>query len=120
MYVSSLNDVRMSLQKNRIGIILIIIASISTAFGQMFWKLSTGLVNLEFIIGFFLYFLGAIIMIIAFRFGSLSVLHPLLSIGYIFALLISIFFLNEILQIHHFIGTLLIVVGAVLIGGGDA
>ena len=108
-----------SIKKNRIGIVLILTAALSTAFGQFFWKLSEGQINFNLIIGFFLYSIGAILMIIAFRFGSLSVLHPLLSIGYVFALFIGTYFLGESLTTKHIIGNVFIVVGALLIGGSD-
>jgi len=108
-----------SLQKNKIGILLILIASTSTAGGQMFWKLSGGQLNGDLLLGFSLYFVGAVLMIIAFRFGSLSVLHPLLSVGYVFALLLGGAFLHEKVTILNIVGTLLIASGAILIGGGD-
>ena len=108
-----------SLKKNRIGILLILAASISTAFGQFFWKYSEGHINGSLILGFFLYFIGAVLMIIAFRFGSLSVLHPLLSMGYVFAMLIGTILLDESLSTHHIIGNAFIIIGALLLGGGD-
>jgi uncharacterized membrane protein len=115
-----LKSIFVSIKNNRIGIILILIASLSTAFGQLLWKLSEGHINLYLIGGFFLYFLGAVLMILAFQFGSLSVLHPLLSMGYVFALFIGISFLGEALSYQHILGTILIIIGAVLLGGSDA
>jgi drug/metabolite transporter (DMT)-like permease len=108
-----------SIYKNRVGISLIILASLSTAVGQMFWKLSEKFLDFHFIIGFCLYFCGALLMIIAFRFGDLSVLHPLLSFGYVFSLYIGSVFLDETLTTSKILGTLIIFIGATLIGGGD-
>ncbi|WP_456277604.1 EamA family transporter [Bacillus sp. AK128] len=108
-----------SIEKNKIGILFILCASISTAIGQLLWKLSSGLLNISLIGGFIFYFIGAVLMIIAFRFGSLSVLHPLLSTGYIFALFLGIWFLKETITLSQLIGIGLIVIGAILIGGGD-
>ncbi|MBA2874595.1 EamA family transporter [Thermaerobacillus caldiproteolyticus] len=114
-----MNPFIQSFQKNKVGILFILIASISTASGQMFWKLSNGKWNVYLLLGFAFYFIGAALMIVAFRFGSLSVLHPLLSMGYVFALLLGVAFLNEQITMMHIIGTLLITGGAILIGGGD-
>jgi drug/metabolite transporter (DMT)-like permease len=114
-----MNHFVQSFQKNKVGIFFILAASISTASGQMFWKLSNGALNFYLLLGFVLYFIGAVLMIIAFRFGSLSVLHPLLSMGYVFALLLGVMFLDESISMTHIIGTLLIIGGAILIGGGD-
>ncbi|PLR78265.1 hypothetical protein CU633_07050 [Bacillus sp. V3-13] len=111
--------IKESIIKNKIGISFILCASFSTALGQMFWKLSEGNINFYVLFGFFLYFLGAVLMIIAYRFGSLSVLHPLLSIGYVFALLLSSLFLGEMITYKEILGILLILVGSVLIGGGE-
>ncbi|MFC0525289.1 EamA family transporter [Pontibacillus salicampi] len=108
-----------SIKRNRIGIALMVMASLMTALGQMFWKMSDGGINLLLVVGFVLYFLGAVFMIISFRFGSLSVLHPLLSIGYVFALFFGSMILQETITESNLIGTLCIIVGAALIGGGD-
>ncbi|SDK14463.1 EamA family transporter [Sediminibacillus albus] len=108
-----------SLIKNKLGIALMCAASVFTALGQMFWKLSDGGINLYLIGGLSLYFLGALGMIIAFRFGSLSVLHPLLSLGYVLALVLGSFFLGESISLKSFLGTAFIVAGSVLIGGGE-
>ncbi|SIS42364.1 EamA family transporter [Salimicrobium flavidum] len=108
-----------SLKKNSLGIVLMIAAALQTALGQMFWKMSDGEINLQLIIGFFLYGMGAVLMIVSFRYGSLSVLHPLLSIGYVFALFFGSLILQETLSEANLIGTGLIIIGAALIGGGD-
>ncbi|QTN00823.1 EamA/RhaT family transporter [Sediminibacillus dalangtanensis] len=108
-----------SLNENKSGIAIMIAASACTALGQLCWKLSAGEINLFLIGGLSLYFLGAVGMVIAFRFGSLSVLHPLLSLGYVFALFLGSMFLEEIITSKNYIGTALIIIGAVLIGGGD-
>ncbi|KGP71847.1 EamA family transporter [Pontibacillus yanchengensis] len=108
-----------SIKKNSTGIILMTFAAFFTSLGQMFWKLSDAGINLNLIGGFGFYFLGAVLMIVSFRFGSLSVLHPLLSLGYVFALFLGVFLVGETIGITHFSGILLIILGVVLIGGGD-
>lgn len=108
-----------SIQENKIGILFMTIAALSTSTGQLFWKLSGGAINLSLIIGFFIYFLGAVFMIVAYKFGSLSVLHPFLSLGYIFAMAFGTIFLHEVITLNMLIGTCLILFGVLLIGGGD-
>ena len=58
-------------------------------------------------------------MIIAFKFGSLSVLHPMMSIGYIIALLIGYFLLDEDITKFKIIAIIFILIGVVLMGVGD-
>lgn len=108
-----------SLRKNKIGIIIIITSAIITAFGQYFWKISEGSKIIELLIGFGLYGIGAILMIIAFKFGSLSVLHPMMSIGYVVALFIGYFFLGENITIFKVIAIIFILIGVTLMGVGD-
>lgn len=100
-----------------IGISLMILAALSTSFGQLFWKLSIHFFDIYFIIGFILYGTGAVVMIIAFRFGELSVLHPLMSVGYIFAIVWGGLILEETITPTILVGTILILIGSSLVGG---
>jgi len=99
------------------GIGLMILAALSTSLGQLLWKISDGLWDINLWIGFFLYGLGAVMMTVAFRFGKLSVLHPLMSFGYVFAIVFGSLFLNEVITVNILSGTILILIGVVLIGG---
>ncbi|AIM16233.1 MULTISPECIES: EamA family transporter [Neobacillus] len=105
------------LNSNFVGIGLMILSAFCTAFGQLFWKLSDAALNIELIIGFILYFLGALTMTIAFRFGQLSILHPLLSIGYVISLFLGVLFLNETISLNAIIGVIFIISGVFIIGG---
>jgi len=58
-------------------------------------------------------------MILSYKHGSLSVLHPMMSMSYVFAFIIGYFILNETIQIGKIIGLILIILGCFLIGGGD-
>lgn len=100
-----------------LGIVLMITAAFSTATGQLFWKLSESVVDYRMWLGFALYGLGAVLMTAAFRYGKLSVLHPLLSIGYIIAIFYGAVFLGEVITANMTFGTLLILVGVIFIGG---
>lgn len=96
-----------------------IISSIVVCIGQLLWKLgSNG--NLALLGGgFLLYGLGAILMIVAYKFGSLSVLQPILSLNYVISLFIGSYFLNESISIQNFLGVIIIVLGVYLIATGD-
>ena len=98
---------------------IILFSSICTVFGQYCWKVweTKGLLTL--LIGFILYGIGAVFMIIAFKFGSLSVLHPMMSIGYVFSLFIGYFMLGEAITLMKVLGILLILLGVAFIGMGD-
>jgi drug/metabolite transporter (DMT)-like permease len=105
--------------KPKLGVAFILLSAAFTSVGQLLWKIADGEINLPLLIGCVCYGAGAVTMITAFRFGKLSVLHPMLSLGYVFALFMGAFFLKEHISFMHIVGTALIIVGAILIGGGD-
>lgn len=110
---------RDSFLKNRTGIILMLCSSIFACIGQLLWKLSTNGNWVEMIVGFGLYGIGALFMLIAYKYGSLSVLQPMLSMNYVISLILGAFLLNEKITIIKCIGVFTIIAGVVMIGGGD-
>ena len=93
------------------GILLMIIVSFMVATSQLLWKLSEGNIGLLLITGFILYGVGSLLMIVAFKFGDLSTLHPIMALSYIAALFYSKFILNEPLSLIQLVGILLIIIG---------
>lgn len=111
---------RESFQKNKKGILLMICSSICVCIGQLLWKLSNQYGLFYLIAGFAFYGIGAIIMLIAYRYGSLSVLQPVLSLNYILSSLLGFFILNETITSNKLLGILIITIGVILISGGDS
>ena len=108
-----------SFKKNKYGIMLMILSSICVCIGQLFWKLSATKGILLLLAGFALYGIGAIIMIVAYKFGSLSVLQPMLSLNYVISIILAATILNECITLIKVIGVFVIIIGVILIGGGD-
>ena len=108
-----------SIQKNKKGILLMCISSVLVCVGQLMWKLATDGNIILLLIGFGLYGLGALVMIYAYRFGSLSVLQPVLSLNYVFTIILSHFVLKEVITLSKVIGVLIIIIGVLMIAGGD-
>ena len=107
-----------SFEKNKNGIFLMIISSIVVCLGQLLWKLGAN-GNLTLLGGgFLLYGLGALLMIIAYKFGSLSVLQPILSLNYVISLFVGYYFLNESVSIQNLLGVIIIILGVYLIATG--
>ncbi len=109
-----------SLKKNKKGILLMILSSLFACTGQLFWKLASSGSIPYLIIGFVLYGIGALIMLYAYRFGSLSVLQPVLSINYVFTLVLAILVLKETITLLKIVGIFIIILGVIFIGGGDS
>ncbi|CAH0438843.1 Putative transporter [Clostridium neonatale] len=107
-----------SLRKNSKGILLMLISSICVCVGQLLWKISAEEGILFLIFGFALYGIGAFIMIIAYKFGSLSVLQPMLSLNYVLSIILAHTILKEDITLLKVIGVLIIILGVILIGGG--
>jgi undecaprenyl phosphate-alpha-L-ara4N flippase subunit ArnE len=85
----------------------------------MFWKLSTDGGILLLFSGVFLYGIGAISMIIAFKYDKLSVLQPMLSLNYILTIILVRLILNEEFSILKLIGILVISLGVIIIAGSN-
>ena len=67
-----------------LGIAIMLMSSVLTCTGQLCWKLASSKESVLFLVGgFALYGFGALLMLVAMRFGELSILHPMLSAGYI-------------------------------------
>jgi len=111
------------------AILAIVICTIFTSVGQLFWKWGVGvfqfnlmalLLNWQLILGFLLYGVGGIIMIISFKYGELSVLYPVLSMSYIWIAILSLYFLNEIISVTNWLGIVVIIGGISLMGWGES
>lgn len=96
-----------------------LISAFLLALGQLFWKFSGTTINLQMIAGFACYGVGAIVMVIAFKFGSMSVLHPLMSTSLIFNTLFGHFILKENITVYNILGIVFIFIGVLFISGGD-
>lgn len=108
-----------SFQMNKKGILLMVCSSICVCFGQLLWKLSADYGPVAMLVGFCLYGIGAIIMIIAYRYGKLSVLQPILSMNYILSIILAASILHEPVTISKGVGVVLTSIGVVCIVGGD-
>ena len=108
-----------SLQNNKKGILMMVASSVFVSFGQMFWKMfhTEGLWAL--VLGLALYAVGALIMIVAYKYGKLSVLQPMLCLSYVFAIFIGVFILGEAMTPLRLAGVIVVVFGVILIAGGD-
>lgn len=98
------------------GIIIMLCSSLLTCTGQLLWKFfSDKNIILYLFAGFCLYGGGALLMIIALRYGDLSQLHPLLSIGYIMSIFLGAFILKEPVTMMKVVGIALIIIGICLV-----
>ena len=111
------------------SMVLVGIASFFGSFGALFLKTGAAKLNLglrylflngRLLIGITLFGTSSLAYVVGLRHGELSVLYPLVSLGYIWTLLWSALFLKERITRNKLLGLLLIVLGIVLIGFGKS
>ena len=109
-------------KKLLLGIVFVLLSALCSSLGQLVWKLMTlnDLPPYYYLFGLFLYGLGAVLLIIAFKFGEMSVLHPMLSFGFVLAIIFSVRILGEDITLQKSIGTLLIIIGVVFLALGNS
>ena len=98
---------------------IMLLSSICVCIGQLLWKLSSSGNIILLISGFFFYGIGALIMIVAYRFGELSVLQPMLSLNYVLSIFLAVTILKEEITILKLAGVFIIIAGVIIIAGGD-
>ena len=108
---------------------LVLLCTALTSSAQIFYKLGVNrlegfdiisiITNYSLIIGLFLYAVGAILLILSFRGGEVSVLYPIIATSYIWVSLLSVYFLDESMNTFRWIGVFVIVAGIALIGYGS-
>ena len=108
-----------SLKKNRKGILIMLCSSLFACVGQLLWKLGGTYGLWLIIIGFGFYAFGALFMLYAYRFGSVSVLQPVMSMNYVISVILGALVLKEPVTILKVIGVIVIMIGVLLIGGGE-
>lgn len=102
-----------------IGVALMLSASLLTCVGQLCWKLSVSGTVWLLSAGFALYGGGAMLMIAALRFGELSVLHPMLSAGYVLSIFLGGAVLGESVTALKAAGVAVIILGLALLSAPE-
>jgi undecaprenyl phosphate-alpha-L-ara4N flippase subunit ArnE len=98
------------------GILLMLFCAVCLCIGQLVWKLMPGYDLLYLVGGFAIYVVGALSMILAFRYGELSVLQPINSMSYVFSTIIAMLILNEKVPPLTIAGIVFIMGGVIVMG----
>ena len=110
------------------AVLLVLLLTILISAAQIFWKFGTQklslnltslLTNYQILIGFVLFFVVAVLFVIALKGGELTVLYPLLATSYVLVSLISpLFFPSDKLNAIKLLGIIIIIVGVYFIARG--
>ncbi len=109
------------------AILLVILSTLFICVGQILWKFGidrvvswVDVLNLPLILGFVFYGVSALVMIIAFKHGELSVLYPILATSYVWIGIFSpLIFEADVITVYKEIGIGIIVLSVCLIGWGS-
>jgi multidrug transporter EmrE-like cation transporter len=110
------------------SIALVLSASFIGSFGAVFLKAGADrlkrsfrdiLSNWQLLAGITFYFLSFIVYTLGIRQGELTVLYPMVSLGYLWTLLWSRIFFKEPLTRNKFVGLAMILAGVVMLKMGD-
>ena len=107
---------------------LVLTGTLLNSVAQIFYKFGANRLSLSFlslitnyplIIGVCIYSVSAILLLVAFRGGELSVLYPLIATSYIWVTFLAMYVFNEALSIYKLSGIAIIILGVSLIGLGS-
>jgi len=109
------------------SMLLVFIASVIGSFGAVFLKMGAArldgsilsFVNTRLVLGVTLFLGSSVFYALGIRGGQLSVLYPMVSLGYIWTLLWSRLFFNEPFTRAKFAGLGLILLGVFFVGLGS-
>ena len=110
-----------------LAILSVMLATFLTATGQFLFKKGSERLVLDLslfqngylIAGFAVYGVSAVILVIALKYGELSVLYPIVSLSFVWVNIISFELLGESLNSFKWAGVSLIILGVSCIGFGS-
>ena len=107
---------------------VVLFCTLLTSTAQIFYKFAAEklsfnvlsiITNVNLLMGMLLYAVGGILIILSFRGGEVSVLYPIIATSYVWVSFLSIYFLNESMNLYKWLGVFTIVAGIALIGYGS-
>lgn len=110
------------------SMVLMFLASVVGSFGAVFLKLGSAKVtgslwsfcNTRLALGVGLYLGSSVFYVMGIKGGPVSVLYPMVSLGYIWTLLWARLFFGEALTRQKFLGLALILLGVFFVGMGSS
>ncbi len=82
----------------------------------LFELILAGLTNWQLMLGLSLYGGSTVLLVLALRYGELSMLYPVIALTYVWVAMLSLFFFHESVNIFKAVGLVLIVGGVCVLG----
>jgi multidrug transporter EmrE-like cation transporter len=80
------------------------------------WKIIS---NVPMFGGLACYGISTMLLVLALRYGELSVLYPIIALTYVWVSILSVGFLGETLNVYKLVGLVFIVAGVAVLGRKD-
>ncbi len=116
----------MKTRTSSLAIVLVFFSTLVNASAQTLYKLGSQqasglalLTNYLIWIGLVLYGISALMLVIALKYGELSVLYPIIATSFIWVNLIARYFFNEEVGFLKWFGIVAIIFGLSMIGYGE-
>lgn len=91
--------------------------NVATADWNLWIAFALGIIlNIPFMVGLSCYGLSTGLLVLALRYGELSVLYPIIAVTYVWVSILSVFLLGETMNPFKIAGLAVIVVGVTVIG----
>ena len=104
------------------AILLVLLSTLTSTAAQVFFKLASHTfafslsgISIWLLLGFISYSISAVLLVLAFRHGELSVFNPLQSAEFIWTLIASWLILKEVISIQNVIGVSIIFLGIIIL-----
>lgn len=107
---------------------LMALCTILTSTAQILYKLGANrlvvsfygiITNYQLILGLTLYVIAGTILIVALRYGDVTVLYPIVATSYVWVALLSVTFLGELMNGYKWIGIFIIIIGVIFVSLGS-
>ena len=115
--------------RERKAVLLMILCTLFTSLGQILWKLGINKLdfanlitfwNIPFLLGCVTYGVGAMLMLLAFREGELSILYPIIATSYVWVSIASpLLFPNDSMNLWKWSGVIIILISVSALGFGS-
>ena len=120
--------------KRKLAIYIVLACTLLVAIGQYLIKLganrlshagllatAVGIVTIpQLFAGYCLYALFTVMFVYALRHGELSILYPLIALGYVWTTITAVVMLHESMNAYKIIGLLVIICGVAVLGWGSS
>ena len=111
------------------SVLLVFFCTFIGAAAQIFFKLGAThiakptpiqiLTNPSLLLGYALYGVSTMLLVLALRKGQLSLLYPIISLTYVWVTLLSMMIFKETLNVYKAVGLAIVVAGVAVLGRDD-